>query len=83
MKIFYCIYNTNVSFSAVCQPGAFHCGDGFCVDSSAECNGFKDCVINYAEEIDCGSYYLNTKISNSHDLVSKKLLKHRYSLPKY
>ena len=38
----------------MCEVNEFHCGQGFCVDGNAQCNGFKDCVINYAEEVDCG-----------------------------
>lgn len=41
-------------FPGVCKPEDFNCGDGFCTDTSVRCNGFKDCVINYEDEIDCG-----------------------------
>ena len=39
----------------LCWKDEFHCGKGFCIESSAECNGFNDCQINNADEI-CGLY---------------------------
>ena len=35
-----------------CLPGQFLCGDGKCVDRSAICNGFYDCI-DAADERDC------------------------------
>ncbi|XP_072046284.1 low-density lipoprotein receptor-related protein 12-like [Amphiura filiformis] len=39
----------------ICKLEDFDCGDGVCVDSSAECDGFNDCM-NLAEETHCGKY---------------------------
>ncbi|XP_072037196.1 G-protein coupled receptor GRL101-like [Amphiura filiformis] len=36
----------------ICNPDEFDCGNGICVDTNAECDGFNDCV-NWAEENKC------------------------------
>ncbi|XP_072046327.1 low-density lipoprotein receptor-related protein 12-like [Amphiura filiformis] len=36
----------------ICKLDDFDCGGGICVDSSAECDGFNDCM-NLAEETHC------------------------------
>ena len=60
------LFDTNVSsvfllpnhvhtilFSDICNDMQFDCGDGFCINPDAECDGFNDCL-NNAEEISCG-----------------------------
>ena len=37
----------------VCGVDDFDCGRGYCVNASAKCDGFNDCL-NFAEEIECG-----------------------------
>ncbi|XP_072020845.1 low-density lipoprotein receptor-related protein 12-like [Amphiura filiformis] len=52
-KGFRLLIQQTLNTSFVCSSDEFDCGQGFCTDLNARCNGFKDCVINYAEEIDC------------------------------
>ena len=39
-----------------CLPGQFLCGDGKCVDRSAICNGYYDCI-DAADERDCSEFH--------------------------
>ena len=38
----------------VCLAEEFNCGLGYCIEASGECDGFKDCQINTADEDVCG-----------------------------
>ena len=49
-----CILIINVG-SPGCLPGQFLCGDGKCVDRSAICNGYYDCI-DAADERDCSEF---------------------------
>ena len=62
-----CILIINVG-SPGCLPGQFLCGDGKCVDRSAICNGYYDCI-DAADERDCSELQLHLK---SH-LITKTL----------
>ncbi|XP_072018523.1 CUB and sushi domain-containing protein 3-like [Amphiura filiformis] len=53
-------FNIEISLAknilAICQEDDFNCGEGFCADESAECDGFNDCL-NQADELECASVY--------------------------
>ena len=44
------------TISEVCFLDEFDCGDGFCARNDSRCNGFADCLINMADEMDCGMF---------------------------
>ncbi|XP_072030432.1 uncharacterized protein [Amphiura filiformis] len=54
-----------LGYEDICSDDQFDCGDGFCIDPQAKCDGFNDCL-NNAEEITCayitcpGSYLCNS-----------------------
>ena len=39
----------------ICLADEFDCGFGYCIDASGECDGFKDCHVNRADEEICGT----------------------------
>ena len=49
-----CILVVNLG-SPGCLPGLFLCGDGKCVDRSAICDGYYDCI-DAADERDCSEF---------------------------
>ena len=50
-----CVLVVDVGGSG-CLPGQFLCGDGKCVDRSAICNGYYDCI-DAADERDCSEFH--------------------------
>ena len=40
--------------TGICRGRDFDCGNGYCTQSSARCDGFKDCPTNYMDELECG-----------------------------
>ena len=48
----------------ICKADEFDCGQGYCTDASAECDGFVDCVINNADEKECGGFFFCKNIWN-------------------
>ncbi|XP_072030434.1 CUB and sushi domain-containing protein 1-like [Amphiura filiformis] len=54
-----------LGYEDICSDDQFDCGDGFCIEPQAKCDGFNDCL-NNAEEITCayitcpGSYLCNS-----------------------
>ena len=45
----------------ICLENEFNCGTGFCIDTSGEYDGFRDCHINKADEETCGKSLLCIK----------------------
>ena len=37
-----------------CRTDEFHCGLGYCIDATGECDGFLDCHVNTDDEDVCG-----------------------------
>ena len=62
--------------SDVCRDFEFACGAGFCVEATAQCDGFVDCVINRDDEALCSMSKEYSKLFIKQHLANDSLVTH-------
>ena len=84
LYIHHCLISFSMFVSDMCRDLEFACGSGFCVEATAQCDGFVDCVINREDEALCSmsnghsKLYLTRAVHSSHQYffdVTNKVIK--------
>ena len=53
LKLYSC--DNSVGLTFICQDDEVECSNGFCVDKSAQCDGYNDCL-DFSDELGCRMY---------------------------